>query len=140
VAKTLSQPIVIPNPADAPAWRPRSIVVVAALLMSVGAFGPWLAGRLSGDAAGITLGGDGWILVFAATCALLPVALGTARGVVGVWVFLNAMAGGVVCLVHFQQAEMDGFRNGWGLYVGSAGCVALGFAGLHWLLVALRPD
>ena len=103
-----------------------------------GAFGPWLAGRLSGDAAGITLGGDGWILVGAAVFAVLPLLVGAERSVAGFWALLNALLGGFVCLVHSDQARMDGFGNGWGLYVAAAGCGVLAIAGLQWMHASSR--
>jgi hypothetical protein len=104
--------------------------------MAAGAFGPWIAGKLSGDAAGVTLGGDGWLLVIAAAGAFAPVLFGIARGAVGLWVIAMAVAGGFVCVVHYQQAKMDGFNDGWGLYVATIGCGTLAFAGLRWLNAA----
>jgi hypothetical protein len=114
-------------------------VLIATVMMAVGAFGPWLAGRLSRDSAGVTLGGDGWILVLAALMALAPSILGISRGLVGVWLLANAAVGGLVCLVHFHQAETDGFKYGWGLYLGTAGCAVLAVAALQWLVAAARP-
>jgi hypothetical protein len=131
-------PVVLSDPAEARAWRPRLLVFIAAVSMIAGAFGPWLAGKLSGDSAGVTLGGDGWILVIAAALAVAPVVLGVKRGGLGIWAILMAVLGAYVCLVHVHQAQTDGFKNGWGLYVGAAGCAALAAAGLQWLSAAGR--
>lgn len=106
--------------------------------MVSGAFGPWLSGKLSGDAAGVALGGDGWIVVLAAAFAVAPVLLGFDRGSIGLWALVNAGVGGWICLVHRQEAQLDGFRNGWGLYLASGGCLFLGLAGLQWLRAASR--
>lgn len=138
VANSMSHPLVLPDPAAAPPWRPRGIVLVGVTLMAGGAFGPWLAGKLAGGSAGVDLGGDGWLLVVAAGAAVIPVLLGFARGLVGVWAMLMALAAGFVCLVHYQQAQVDGFRDGWGLYVAAAGCATLAFAGFRWLNVSGR--
>ena len=137
---TTSHPLVLPDPKTAPAWRPRLLYVLGAAGMAGGAFGPWLAGKLSGDATGITLGGDGWLLVVAAGLAILPILVGAERAGVALWALLMAVAGGLVLLVHNQQAQMDGFRNGWGLYVAAAGCAVLALAGLQWLRASSRLD
>jgi hypothetical protein len=133
-----THPAVLPDPTDARVWRPRFLYFVGAAAMAGGAFGPWLAGKLSGDTAGITLGGDGWILVAAAVVALVPLLLRAERGAAGMWAILIALGGGLVCLVHIQQAQMDGFRNGWGLYVAVAGCGILAWSGLLWLKASAR--
>jgi hypothetical protein len=135
---TNTHPLVLPDPKLARVWRPRLLCLLGATAMVSGAFGPWLAGKLSGDAAGITLGGDGWLLVVAAGLALLPLLIGAERGAAGMWAILNAGGGALVCLVHIQQAHMDGFKNGWGLYVALAGCAVLAWAGMQWLRVASR--
>jgi hypothetical protein len=64
------------------------------------------------------------------------VLVGLTRGALGLWALLNALLGGFICLVHSRQSEMDGFHNGWGLYVAAAGCAILAFAGLQWLRAA----
>jgi hypothetical protein len=138
MTRATTQPMLLPDPAEARVWRPRLLLVLAAATTIVGAFEPWLAGRLSGDSAGVSLGGDGWILVVAAAFAMAPALLGGVRGAIGMWVVLNAIVGGFVCAVHSQQAQTDGFRNGWGLYIASAGCAALAVAGLQWLRAASR--
>jgi hypothetical protein len=137
---TNTHPLVLPDPKDAPVWRPRLLYALGAATMAVGAFGPWLAGKFSADATGVALGGDGWILVVAAAFAILPLLAGTERGSAGVWAILIAVLGGFVCLVHKQQAQMDGFRNGWGLYVAAAGCALLAFAGVQWLRASSRIE
>jgi hypothetical protein len=137
---TTSHPLVLPDPKTAPAWRPRLLYVLGAAGMAGGAFGPWLAGKLSGDATGITLGGDGWLLVIAAVLAVLPLLVRAERGGAGIWALLMAAAGGLVLLVHNQQAQMDGFRNGWGLYVAAGGCAVLAFAGIQWLRASSRLE
>jgi hypothetical protein len=101
--------------------------------MISGGFCPLLAGNLSCGSAGVALGGDGWLLVLAAAVAVAPALVGLTRGALGLWALLNALLGGFICLVHTQQSQMDGFQNGWGLYVAAAGCFILGFAGLQWL-------
>jgi hypothetical protein len=126
------------DPAHGRIWRPRLLVLLGSAAMVAGAFGPWLAGKLSGESAGVTLGGDGWILVVAAAFAVVPMLVGIARGALGFWVLLNALVGGFVCLVHSRQSQMDGFQNGWGLYVAGVGSVLLGLAGLQWLRAASR--
>ena len=138
MARATPHPLVMPDLAHARVWRPRLLLVLAAVLMIGGAFGPWLSGKLAGGSAGVTLGGDGWILVIAACIAVAPVLLGMVRGSIGVWAVLNALVGGFVCLVHSQQAHMDGFRDGWGLYVAAAGCGALALGGIQWVRAASR--
>jgi hypothetical protein len=135
---TSSQPLALLDPAQARVWRPRLLLALGAAAMVAGAFGPWLAGKLSGGSAGVALGGDGWLLVLAAGFAVAPALVGLTRGALGLWALLNALLGGFVCLVHSQQSQMDGFRNGWGLYVAGAGCCVLGLAGLQWLRAASR--
>lgn len=135
---TSSQPLALPDPAQARVWRPRLLLVFGAATMVAGAFGPWLAGKLSGSSAGVALGGDGWLLVLAACFAVAPVLVGLTRGALGLWALLNALLGGFICLVHSQQSQMDGFTNGWGLYVAAAGCCVVGLAGLQWLRAASR--
>jgi hypothetical protein len=137
---TNTSPLVLPDPKLARVWRPRLLYVLGAAGMASGAFGPWLAGKLSGDASGITLGGDGWFLVVAAGLAILPLLVGAERAGVALWALLNAGGGGLVLLVHNQQAQMDGFNNGWGLYVAAAGCALLAFAGLSWLRASSRIE
>lgn len=137
---TNSHPLVLPDPKLARVWRPRLLYFLGAAGMAAGAFGPWLAGKLSGDATGITLGGDGWLLVAAAVLALLPLLAGAERGGVALWALLMATAGGLVLLVHNEQAHMDGFKNGWGLYVAAAGCAVLALAGVQWLRASSRLD
>jgi len=136
LVETSPQPLVLLDPAQGRVWRPRLLLSLGAAAMVAGAFGPWLAGKLSGDSAGIALGGDGWLLVLAAGFAVAPALVGLTRGALGLWVLLNALLGGFICLVHSQQSQMDGFQNGWGLYVAGAGCAVLGLAGLQWLRAA----
>jgi hypothetical protein len=133
-----SQPLVLPDPADAREWRPRFLYFAGAAAMAAGAFGPWLAGKFSGNTAGITLGGDGWILVAAAGIALVPLLVRAERGAAGLWAILMAVAGAAVCFVHIQQAQMDGFKNGWGLYAALVGCGVLAWSGLLWLRASSR--
>ncbi len=135
---THTHPFALPDPKLARVWRPRALFVLGGVAMATGAFGPWLAGKLSGDATGVTLGGDGWILVIAAVLGVAPLLVGAERGATGVWALLNACIGGWVCLVHSQQANMDGFKNGWGLYVAAAGCAVLAIAGVQWLRASSR--
>jgi hypothetical protein len=130
---TSPQPLALPDPAQARVWRPRLLLTLGAATMIAGAFGPWLAGKLSGGSAGVALGGDGWLLVLAAAVAVAPALVGLTRGALGLWALLNALLGGFICLVHTQQSQMDGFQNGWGLYVAAAGCFILGLAGLQGL-------
>ena len=137
---TDTHPLVLPDPKLARVWRPRLLYLLGAAGMATGAFGPWLAGKLSGDAAGITLGGDGWFLVIAAGLAILPLLVKAERAGVALWALLNAAGGGLVLLVHDQQAQMDGFKNGWGLYVAAAGCALLALAGLQWLRASSRIE
>jgi hypothetical protein len=135
---TNTHSLVVPDPKLARVWRPRLMYLLGAAAMAAGAFGPWLAGKLSGDATGVTLGGDGWLLVVAAGLAILPLLVGAERAGAGLWALLMSAAGALVLLVHNQQAHMDGFKNGWGLYVAAAGCAVLAFAGLQWLRASSR--
>jgi hypothetical protein len=135
---TNTHSLVVPDPKLARVWRPRLLYLLGAAAMAAGAFGPWLAGKLSGDATGVTLGGDGWLLVVAAGLAILPLLVGAERAGAGLWALLMSAAGALVLLVHNQQAHMDGFKNGWGLYVAAAGCAVLAFAGLQWLRASSR--
>ena len=135
---TNTHPLALPDPKLARVWRPRLLYFLGAAAMAAGAFGPWLAGKLSGDATGVTLGGDGWFLVVAGGLAILPLLVGAERAGAGLWALLNAAGGGLVLLVHNKQAQMDGFQNGWGLYVAAAGCAVLAFAGLQWIRASSR--
>lgn len=135
---TNTHPLTFPDPKLARVWRPRLLYVLGAAAMAAGAFGPWLAGKLSGDATGVTLGGDGWLIVVAAGLAILPLLVGAERAGAGLWALLMSVSGGLVLLVHNQQAHMDGFKNGWGLYVAAAGCALLAFAGLQWIRASSR--
>ena len=121
--------------------RPRSfpigsgLTVVGAAMMIAGALGPWVGGRFFGGTHGVELGGDGWLVVAAAVCALVPLILPLpASALKGVWVIGLAIGGGFVCWTHFSQADVDGFNVDWGLQLAAVGCVVLGLSGLRLLV------
>ena len=49
------------------------LALLGAAMMVIGAFGPWIGGRFFSATSGIELGGDGWLVLAAATLALVPV-------------------------------------------------------------------
>jgi hypothetical protein len=128
------------SPEEVERPRPRGFVLLSAALMAAGAFGPWIAERLAGGTTGVTLGGDGWLVVIAAGAAVMPVILGFTDSLVGFWLLANALAGGLVCFIHYQQDHNDGFKSGWGLELASIGCVMLAVAGLRWFVAPKRTD
>jgi hypothetical protein len=111
------------------------IALIGGVMMVVGAFGPWIGGKVFGLATGIELGGDGWLVFAAAALALVPVVLrifGPAAR--GAWVATLALVAAYVCWTHYTEAHADGVQVVWGLELAGVGCALLAFAGLRLLL------
>lgn len=103
-------------------------------MMIVGACGPWVGDRLFGATSGVALGGDGWLVVVAASLAVAPLLVPLPRGNGrGLWTLALALGAVYVCWVHYRQADVDGVRVVWGLDLSAAGSGLLGFAGLRFL-------
>lgn len=111
------------------------IAIVGAIMMVVGAWGPWIGGKFFGATDGLDLGGDGWLVVAAAALAMLPLVLPLPPSALkGVWVIALAIGAAYVCWQHYAQADIDGFTVVWGLDVSAVGSGLLGLAGLRLLL------
>ena len=111
------------------------LALAGAAMMVIGAFGPWIGGRFFSSASGVELGGDGWLVLAAATLALVPVLLPVAGSAVrGGWVAALSLAAGYVCWTHYAQARADGVQVVWGLELAGVGCALLACAGLLLLL------
>ena len=110
------------------------LALIGAALMIIGALGPWIGGRLFSATSGIDLGGDGWLVLAAATLALVPVVLPLAGSVArGGWVAGLALFAGYVCWTHYTQAHTDGAVVVWGLELAGIGCGLLALSGLRFL-------
>ena len=110
------------------------LALIGAALMIVGASGPWIGGKLFHATSGVDLGGDGWLVVAAASLALVPLLLPLPRSAgKGLWVLALAAAAGYVCWIHYQQAGTDGFQVVWGLELSAVGAGLLGLAGFRLL-------
>ena len=130
----------LPGTAEAEHREPNlppgsGIVLVGGAMMVVGAFGPWIGGKVFGVATGIELGGDGWLVFAVAGLALVPVLLRicgpTARGA---WISVLALVGAYVCWTHYTQAHADGVQVVWGLELAGVGSALLAAGGLRILL------
>jgi len=105
-----------------------------AAMMAIGAFGPWIGGRFFSSASGVELGGDGWLVLAAATLALVPVLLPVAGSAVrGGWVAALSLAAGYVCWTHYAEARADGSEVVWGLELAGIGCALLALSGVRFL-------
>jgi hypothetical protein len=103
-------------------------------MMVVGAWGPWISGRLLGGTRGFDLGGDGWLLVICAIAAMLPLFFALPpTALKGLWVLGFALGSAYVCFVHFTQADSDGFKVSWGLELASAGVGVLAIGAIRLL-------
>jgi hypothetical protein len=108
------------------------LALVGAALMIVGACGPWIGRELFASTSGIALGGDGWLVVVCASGALLPLVLPSPRSALkGFLAVALALGGGYVCWIHYQEANVDGFKVVWGLELSAAGCGLLLVAGFR---------
>ena len=88
------------------------LALLGAAMMVIGAFGPWIGGRFFSATSGIELGGDGWLVLAAATLALVPVVLPVAGSTVkGGWVAALAFVAGYVCWTHVEG--LRGSARGW---------------------------
>jgi hypothetical protein len=115
------------------------IAITGALMMVAGAYGPWIGDKLFGTRAGLHLGGDGWLVVLAAVLAVVPLFFLLPRGRArGFWVIGWALAGGFVCLTHYQEAGADGIRVAWGLQLASAGVIVASIGGARLLVLRAR--
>jgi hypothetical protein len=111
------------------------IALIGGAMMVVGAFGPWIGGKVFGAATGIELGGDGWLVFAAAALALVPVVLRVSGSAArGAWVSMLALVAAYVCWTHYTEARADGVQVVWGLELAGVGCALLAFAGLRLLL------
>jgi hypothetical protein len=110
------------------------VALLAVAMMIVGAFGPWIGGRFFGS-TGIELGGDGWLVLGAATLALIPLLVPVANPTLtGAWVVTAAGGAAYVCWTHYTEARVDGLEVVWGLELAGIGCGLLAFAGLRLLI------
>jgi len=110
------------------------VAVWGAVLMVVGACGPWISGHLLGNTAGLALGGDGWLVIAAAGIALFPLFLPLPRsGLRGAWVLTFAAVSAYVCWAHYQEAGLDGLNVVWGLELAAAGSALLALGGIRLL-------
>jgi hypothetical protein len=110
------------------------LALIGAVLMIVGASGPWIGGKLFQATSGVDLGGDGWLVVAAASLALVPLLLPLRRSSAkGLWVLTLAVGAAYVCWIHYQQAGADGFQVVWGLELSAIGAGLLGLAGFRLL-------
>jgi hypothetical protein len=110
------------------------LVLIGALLMIVGASGPWIGGRLFHATSGLDLGGDGWLVIATAVLASIPLLLPLPHSVArGLWVLALAFGGAYVCWIHYQQAETDGFKVVWGLELSAIGAGLVGLGGFRLL-------
>jgi hypothetical protein len=111
------------------------LAFVAAVMMIVGAWGPWISGTFFGSRDGVDLGGDGWLVFAAAALAVVPLALPLPRSALkGVWVAGFATVAAFVCWTHYLEAHTDGINVVWGLELSAVGSVLLVFAGLRVLM------
>lgn len=116
------------------------LAIGGALMMVVGAFGPWIGDKLFGTRAGLHLGGDGWLVVLAAVLAVVPLFFPLPRSRArGFWAIGWALAAGYVCLTHYQQADADGIKVAWGLQLASAGVIVALVGGIRLLMLRPRP-
>jgi len=125
----------------APHRSPRSfpagsgLALLGAALMIVGAWGPWVGGKLFGVTDGIDLRGDGWIVIGAAALAMLPLALPLPpSSVKGLWIVALAASAAYVCWIHYAQADVDGFEVVWGMELSALGSALLAVAGVRLLV------
>lgn len=107
---------------------------VGAAMMVAGACSPWIGAQVFGATTGVGLGGDGWLVVTAASVAVLSLLLPLPRNAAtGLFVIALALASAYVCWIHFRQAGTDGFEIVWGLDLSAAGSAVLGLSGLRLL-------
>jgi hypothetical protein len=110
------------------------LALLGAAMMVIGAFGPWIGGRFFSATSGIELGGDGWLVLAAATLALVPVVLPVAGSTVkGGWVAALAFVAGYVCWTHYAEARTDGSEVVWGLELAGIGCGLLALSSVRFL-------
>jgi len=110
------------------------LALLGAAMMVIGAFGPWIGGRFFSATSGIELGGDGWLVLAAATLALVPVVLPVAGSTVkGGWVAALAFVAGYVCWTHYAEARSDGSEVVWGLELAGIGCGLLALSAIRFL-------
>jgi len=110
------------------------LALLGAAMMVIGAFGPWIGGRFFSATSGIELGGDGWLVLAAATLALVPVVLPVAGSTVkGGWVAALAFVAGYVCWTHYAEARADGSEVVWGLELAGIGCGLLALSAVRFL-------
>jgi hypothetical protein len=126
----------------------------SAVLMLLGAFGPWV--KALGQSVGGTDGSnDGWLVVAAAVVGILLFYAARNSRTAGVWALLGGIAGVAVTLYdrsRVQSAIDQGgaltqalVQVGWGLNLALAGSVSMTIAAaVYWLkarehVQALRP-
>ena len=110
------------------------LALLGAAMMVIGAFGPWIGGRFFSATSGIELGGDGWLVLAAATLALVPVVLPVAGSTVkGGWVAALAFVAAYVCWTHYAEARADGSEVVWGLELAGIGCGLLALSSVRFL-------
>jgi hypothetical protein len=110
------------------------LALAGAAMMVIGAWGPWVGGRLFHATPGLDLGGDGWLVVSAAILAMLPLLVPLPHSSMkALWVICLGLGAAYVCLIHYREASVDGFDVVWGLELSAAGCGVLVAAGLRLL-------
>jgi hypothetical protein len=110
------------------------LALVGAVLMIVGACGPWIGRTLFESRSGIALGGDGWLVVACAAAALLPLVLPSPKSTLkGFLAVALALGAAYVCWIHYQEANDDGFNVVWGLELSAMGSGLLLLAGFRLL-------
>jgi hypothetical protein len=110
------------------------LALVGGALMIVGACGPWIGREFFASTSGIALGGDGWLVVVCSVAALLPLLLPSPRSALkGFLAIVLALGAAYVCWIHYQEANVDGFKVVWGLELSAVGCGLLLLAGFRLL-------
>ena len=125
-----------PEPDSAATTLPAGsgLAFLGAAMMVTGAFGPWIGGRFFSATSGVELGGDGWLVLAAATLALVPVVVPVAGSTAKAgWVAALAFMAGYVCWTHYAEARADGSEVVWGLELAGIGCGLLALSGVRFL-------
>jgi hypothetical protein len=109
-----------------------------AVLMAVGAIGPWATALGVVDVSG-TNGGDGWVVIVVAGVAVLGLFVSALRPA-AIIALITALIGGAVGVVDLNDIESRGaaVQAAWGIYAVLAGSLVLLSAGLAQLAGSRR--